>query len=308
MNFKTILLSTAIALALAGCNKTEAPATTEAEKATTTEAATQTTTTGEAPTSTTATEAANPDWPTYVVATDPSNAPFEGRDNKGLVEGFDVDLINAIAKAEKFNVTIIPQPWSGIFDALNSGERDILIAPLTITAERDKDVDFTQPYIYPTRTAYMLPETATKLGITSYTDLPKATIAAKGGTTNVSSLENDFGADKLQIVPVTSQYLALTSVTSGKTDVGFGDTIVLKYHADQMKDIKFTTVEQTLSEPVRAAFAVKNGNKELADLLSKGITNVVASGEYRKIAVKWFGEEMGNKVADRTEAQMKQQP
>lgn len=298
MSFKKLVLASAIAISIVGCNNSEVakdqPAATEGtEQGTATEKVNEV--------------KANPDWPTYVVATDPSNAPFEGRDEKGLVEGFDVDLIQAIAELEKFNVNIIPEPWAGIFEALDSGERDILIAPLTITPERDQLVDFTIPYIYPTRTAYMLPETAAKLGINTYEDLPKASsVAAKEATTNVSSLEEDFGGN-LNIVPVTSQYLALTAVTSGKADVGFGDTAVLQYHAKDMKDIQFKTIEQTLNEPVRAGFAVKNGNQELVALLNKGIQDVVANGSYRKIAVKWFGEELGNQVADRTEAQMKQQ-
>lgn len=246
----------------------------------------------------------NPDWPTYIVATDPSNAPFEQKNAKGIVEGFDVDLIQAIAKAEKFNVDIIPQSWAGIFDSLNSGERDILIAPLTINPERDELVDFTIPYIYPTRTAYMLPETAEKLGIHSYQDLTKAKVAAKKATTNISSLEDSFGSD-IKIIPVDSQYLALTAVTSGKADVGFGDTAVLKYHSDGMTDIDFVTIEQPLDEPVAAGFSVKNGNSELLAVLNQGIKDVVTDGTYRQLAIKWFGDDLGNQIADRTEQQMK---
>ncbi|WP_227429137.1 substrate-binding periplasmic protein [Psychrobacter sp. I-STPA6b] len=249
-------------------------------------------------------DTANPDWPTYVVATDPSNAPFELRNEQGTVDGFDVDLIKAIAKAEQFNVDVIPQPWSGVFQSLDSGERDILIAPLTINAERDELVDFTIPYIYPTRTAYLLPETAAKLGINTYQDLPKAQIAAKKATTNISSLVDDFGEANLNLVPVDSQYLALTAVTSGQAQAGFGDTAVLQHHAREMNGVDFVTIEQTLNEPVKAGFAVQNGNTELAELLNKGIKTVVADGTYRQLAIKWFGEELGNQIADRTQKYM----
>ena len=63
-------------------------------------------------------EVSNPDWPTYIVATDPSNAPYERKNIEGVIEGVDNDLINAIASTEHFNVTIIPQPWDGIFESL----------------------------------------------------------------------------------------------------------------------------------------------------------------------------------------------
>lgn len=246
------------------------------------------------------TENINPNWETYIVATDPSNAPYEVKDEHGVIEGFDVDLIRAIGQIEHFNVDVIPQAWAGIFESLDTGEKDILIAPLTITPERDELVDFTIPYIYPTRTAYLLPQTAKKKGIESYQDLKKATVAAKKATTNVSSLEKDFGAG-IQIIPVDSQYLALTAVTSGRSEVGFGDTAVMQFHANQIPETEFFTIEQPLDEPVKAAFAVKNGNKALKDKLDNGLKKAIQNGTYRQLAIKWFGEELGTKIANRTE-------
>ncbi|MDO4434686.1 MAG: transporter substrate-binding domain-containing protein [Alysiella sp.] len=248
----------------------------------------------------------NPDWPSYLATTDATNAPYELHDTKGGIIGFDADLIQAIAKQEQFNVQIISQPWDGIFKSLNSNQNHILIAPLTITPERSEQVTFTIPYIYPTRTAYLLPETAERLGIRDYADLPKASsIAAKGKTTNVSSLEADFGAENLKIKGMDSQYLAFADMIRKQSDVAFGDTAVLQYHATSVKDTNFVKIEQPLKIPVEAGFAVKKGNTELAAKLNSGLKKVVVNGEYRRIAIKWFGEDLGNKIANTTEAHMK---
>lgn len=246
----------------------------------------------------------NPDWPTYLATTDATNAPYELRDDKGIVIGFDADLIQAIAREEKFNVDIVPQVWDGIFNSLNSGEKHILIAPLTITPERREQVLFTLPYIYPTRTAYLLEETANNLGIKTYADLVKGTVSTKGKTTNQTSLEADFG-NSIKITPTDSQYLAFTSMVSKKTDIGFGDTAVMQYHADSVKDIKLVKIEQPLKMPIEAGFAVKKGNQELVEKLNSGLKKVVESGEYRKISIKWFGDELGNKIATTTETNLK---
>src|SRR5690349_14108218 len=61
----------------------------------------------------------------YVVGTDASYAPFESM-NGDKAEGFDIDVLNAVAEAGGFKVSYQNTPWDGIFLALNNGERDIV--------------------------------------------------------------------------------------------------------------------------------------------------------------------------------------
>ncbi len=52
---------------------------------------------------------------TYVVGAGGTYRPFEFENNQKQLEGFDIDLIKAIAKAENFNIKLINTPWEGIF-------------------------------------------------------------------------------------------------------------------------------------------------------------------------------------------------
>jgi len=70
---------------------------------------------------------------TYVVGSGGTYRPFEYENNQKELEGFDIDIIKAIAKAENFNVKLVNTPWEGIFATLNSGDRDIIISGITIT-------------------------------------------------------------------------------------------------------------------------------------------------------------------------------
>lgn len=79
---------------------------------------------------------------TYVVGAGGTYRPFEFENSQKQLEGFDIDIIKAIAKAENFNVKLVNTPWEGIFATLGSGDRDILISGITITDKRKQMVDF----------------------------------------------------------------------------------------------------------------------------------------------------------------------
>ena len=83
---------------------------------------------------------------TYVVGAGGTYRPFEFENNQKQLEGFDIDIIKAIAKAENFDIKLINTPWEGIFATLGSGDRDIIISGITITDKRKQMVDFSAPY------------------------------------------------------------------------------------------------------------------------------------------------------------------
>ena len=82
----------------------------------------------------------------YVVGTDAAYAPFESQNEKGEIVGFDIDVVTAIAQKANISVKFVNTPWEGIFNALNQGDRDLLVSSITITDERKQTMDFTEPY------------------------------------------------------------------------------------------------------------------------------------------------------------------
>ena len=74
----------------------------------------------------------------YRVGSNAEFAPFESLDSAGKVEGFDVDLMNAMAKAGNFKVEFKHQPWESLFPSLNNGDVDIVMSGVTITDTANK--------------------------------------------------------------------------------------------------------------------------------------------------------------------------
>ncbi|MCH8906391.1 MAG: transporter substrate-binding domain-containing protein [Candidatus Heimdallarchaeota archaeon] len=83
---------------------------------------------------------------------DPTYPPFERETTSGGYEGFDIDIMNAIANkfsveyGGTFEAKVVPSAWDPIIPNLNNDEFDVILSAMTITAEREQVVDFTRAY------------------------------------------------------------------------------------------------------------------------------------------------------------------
>ena len=82
-----------------------------------------------------------------VVAMDTTFPPMELVNDSKEIVGFDVDLIKAIAKEAKIDVEFRSVSWDGIFAGVQNGTYDIIASSVTITDDRKKTLDFSEPYI-----------------------------------------------------------------------------------------------------------------------------------------------------------------
>src|SRR5258706_7508683 len=81
------------------------------------------------------------------VGTEAGYMPFEMRDKQGNIIGFDIDLAKKMASVLKVKVTFVNTQWDGIIPALLTDKFDILMGGMTITAERNVQVNFSKPYV-----------------------------------------------------------------------------------------------------------------------------------------------------------------
>src|SRR3954463_1376042 len=80
------------------------------------------------------------------VASSATYAPFAFENKDKQIVGFDIDIINAIAKQQGLKIKVLNTPFTGIFGALNNGDVDLVISGVTINDKRKQSYDFTPPY------------------------------------------------------------------------------------------------------------------------------------------------------------------
>lgn len=81
-----------------------------------------------------------------VIATEANYPPFNDITADGKIVGFDVDVINAVCNEIQAKCEIIAQDWDGLLPGLLTNKYDAVIAGMSITPERQQQVDFTDPY------------------------------------------------------------------------------------------------------------------------------------------------------------------
>ncbi len=130
---------------------------------------------------------------TYEIATDITFAPFEFQDTNGEFVGIDIDLLNAIAENQGFNVEIKPLGFNAAVQALESKQVDGVIAGMSITDERERKFDFSDPYF---ESGVVMAIAEGNEDIASYEDLKGKRVAVKTGTEGASfaqSIQDEYG-------------------------------------------------------------------------------------------------------------------
>ncbi|MEV5143299.1 transporter substrate-binding domain-containing protein [Streptomyces sp. NPDC052727] len=210
--------------------------------------------------------------------------PFQSEVN-GKVQGFDVSLIDLVAKDLGVKQQILDTPFenfkTGAF--LNSGECDLAAAGMTITAERKKNVDFSDPYFEATQ-AVLVDKSS---GIDSLAD-----VKAKGkklGAQAQTTGEDYVKGKGYDPISFESSDAVLNGLRTGQVQAVVIDyPVVQGWLKDKANADKFKVVDN-LKTGEQYGFTVKKGNKALLDAINKAIKDAKADGTYKKIYEQWIG-------------------
>jgi len=215
---------------------------------------------------------------TYEIGTDVTFAPFEFQNDENKYEGIDIDLLNAIAKDQGFKVKLRPLGFDSSVQGVQSNQLDGMIAGMSITDERKKSFDFSDPYF---DSGIQMAVAKGNDEIKSYKDLNGKAVGAKVGTESADFLEDNkdkYHFDVKNYDDATGLYGAVKNDT---VEAIFDDYPVLGYAIKQGENLSL------VGEPEQGnpyGFAVKKGeNKELLEKFNAGLKKLKDSGEYDKI-------------------------
>jgi polar amino acid transport system substrate-binding protein len=195
------------------------------------------------------------------------------------VIGFDVDLMNAIAEDQGFKVEYLDQDFAGLIPALQTGNVDIIASGMTITDEREEQVDFSEPYI---NAGLALAVLTGNEEIQSVDDLQGKTVAVQTGSTGFMKAEELQKAGiiaEIKDFPHVNE--AIEELKIGGADAMINDLPVTEAFIAAQPDVIKIVGEPLNSEDY--GFAVRTGNTELLEMINAGLENVKASGKYDEL-------------------------
>jgi len=220
---------------------------------------------------------------TITVATDATWPPMEMVDKDKNIIGFDIDFMNAVAKEAGFKVEFKNTAWDGIFGGLDLGKYDAVISSVTITEERQKTFDFSLPYI---NAGQVLTVPRDLTGVESLADMKGKFVGAQIGTTGAMEVKKTDGVKPKNYDEIG---LAFEDMASGRIQGVVCDTPVAADYALQRAEYKakFMIVGEPFTDE-SYGIVVKKGNKELIDLINKGVKAVQAKGIDKELEKKWL--------------------
>jgi len=216
-----------------------------------------------------------------VVATDATWPPMEMVDEKTKeFVGFDIDLMKAIAKEGGFEVEFRNVAWDGIFAGLAAGEYDAVISSVTITEERQKEFDFSNPYINAGQIVIVL---ATNTDINGPEDLGGKTVAAQIGTTGAMAIQEIAGATLKGYDDIG---FAFEDLLAGRVDAVVCDTPVAADYAGVQYAGQIKLVGQPFTDEYYGIM-VSKGNTELLTKINDGLKKVQDKGLDKELMANW---------------------
>ncbi len=220
---------------------------------------------------------------TYTVASDTSFVPFEFKEN-GEYVGFDIELINAIADEVGFDIQLETTNFDGIIPGLQTGSFDIAIAGITITDDRKKTVDFSDPYY---DAGLRIGVSVDNKDINGIEDLKGKTVATRLGSTSADYIKKNIeGAEASQFEQLDQVYLA---VENGSADAVLYDSPNVAYYIQTKGEDSLKLVGE-LYQAEQYGIAFAKGQDELVSKVNEALSTLKESGKYDEIYEKWFGE------------------
>ncbi|MBW4624248.1 MAG: ABC transporter permease subunit [Brasilonema octagenarum HA4186-MV1] len=218
---------------------------------------------------------------TLTVATEPTFPPFEFQSATGELQGFDIDLMNAIAQSAGFKVKYKNIPFDGMIPALQVQTVDAAVAAMAITAERVKTISFSRPYF---KSGLAIATRTDNQNITNLDSLKNKIIGVQIGTTGALKAKSLPGSE---VRTFNDSPLTLQALLNGSVDAVLNDRVVILYgiKSGNLKGLK--VVGSLLTEEFYGIPTPK-GSPNL-DLINQGLATVLKNGSYTKIYQKWFG-------------------
>ncbi len=214
-----------------------------------------------------------------------SYPPFEMRDTNNQPDGISVRMSEDLAEYLGRPVEIVDVEWNGIIPALKSDKIDLIIASMTVTEKRARQIDFSDGYV--TNGLCML--VGKDSSIQSADDLQKGKpkLAVKLSTTgHLWAKEN---LPEAELIVLDESATCVLEVVQGKADAFIYDQISIyqhwKNHEDKTRPILKPIREETW------AVGIKKGNNDLRNEVNAFLHQYREQGKFNELAERYMSEE-----------------
>jgi len=210
---------------------------------------------------------------TIRLGTEGAYEPWNYINDKGEVDGFERELGDELCKRAELTCEWVTNDWDSIIPNLVSGNYDAIIAGMSITAERQEVIDFTQNYTPPDPSAY--------LAMSPDVDVESAVISAQTSTIQASFIAEHGWT----LVEFATPEETIAAVRNGEADAVLADKSYLAPVADAEADLVLLEREEEIGGGVGMGF--RKSDTELKAKFDAAIQSMKDDGTLNTMISKW---------------------
>lgn len=209
--------------------------------------------------------------------------PWAMKDKKGELIGFEVDVARKLAEDMGIELELIPTEWSGIIPALVAGKFDVIIGGMTVTAERNMKINFTNAYYFTRQGLLANKKLSDGMALADF-DKPEVTLAARMGSTAALTAKKVFPKATLRLFD--TEPAAVQEVRSGRAHAMVSGQPLPVQQALAAPELLVAYPDALYEEPI--AMGLRKGDVDTLNFLNNWIAQVQASGWLKERYQYWF--------------------
>ncbi len=209
---------------------------------------------------------------TVRMGTEGAYPPYNFINDAGEVDGFERELGDELCARAELTCEWVTNEWDSIIPNLVSGNYDAIIAGMSITAERDEVIDFTQNYTQPDPSAY--------LALSPDVDLEGGVIAAQTNTIQASHIASS-GAT---LVEFATPEETVAAVKNGEADAVLADKAYLEPIAEAEADLSIVGEDVLLGDGI--GIGLRESDGELREKFNAAIQSMKDDGSLNALIAK----------------------
>jgi len=210
------------------------------------------------------------------MGTEGAYPPYNFVNEKGEVDGFEIELGNELCKRIQAECTWVRNDWDTIIPNLVSGNYDTIMAGMNITDERKKSIAFSDAYTPPPPSAYLAltPDVDVTGVVAAQTNTIQAGYVAESGAT---------------LVEFATGEEAIAAVRNGEADAVFADRDFLVPFERDSDELVWVEGKDRVVVGEGLGIGMRQSDTELKARFDKAIADMKADGSLDALIVKWLG-------------------
>jgi cystine transport system substrate-binding protein len=211
--------------------------------------------------------------------------PFNYKDEKGELAGFDVEIAQALAAKLGVKPQFTTSEWSGLLAGLQAGKYDVIVNQVAATEQRRQTFDFSDAYVVSSPQLIIRANETRPLATPA--DLKGKTIGVGQGS-NYADLARKIDGANVKVYPGSTEYLQ--DLAAGRIDAALNDSLLIPYLA------KKTNLPVKAGAPIgdveSNAIPFRKGNPKFKQAIDQALAAMKADGSFARISAKWFGRDV----------------